>query len=239
MRRGRSLSFARALTPPLTLAAPALPRRRYNAAALAGWLYVLFLFGSHFAAGRPAAGVYAALARPLQAVQTAAALEVLHAAAGLVRSSPATAAVQVASRLVVLWGAGVASPAAAASPWAALMVAAWGASEPPRYAFYLYGLAGARPPAALTWVRYSAFLLLYPAGITGEIGCVWTAMRDAPAAAALSLRLPNAHNVVYDHAWVLAGLLLLYVPGSPYMIGHMVRQRKQVLGGGKGAAKEE
>lgn len=200
----------------------------------------MYLFVAHFAAGRPVGALYEALALPLQAVQTSAALEVLHAAAGLVRSSPVTAAVQVASRLVVLWGAVVVSPAAAASPWFALMVAAWALSEPPRYALYAIGLAGDPAPYALTWVRYSAFLVLYPAGITGEIGCVWAAMRDARAAAAVSLALPNAHNVVYDHAWCLAFLLTLYVPGSPYMIGHMVKQRASVLGGGggKGAKRE-
>lgn len=66
----------------------------YNAACAAGWAYVLALTAAHFSAGRPASELYAAVSGPLKVVQTAALLEVVHAATGLVRSAVATTALQ-------------------------------------------------------------------------------------------------------------------------------------------------
>ena len=70
----------------------------YNAACVAGWTYVLALTAAHFRAGRPASELYDAVEVPLKVVQTAALLEVVHAATGLVRSAVATTALQGAYR---------------------------------------------------------------------------------------------------------------------------------------------
>jgi very-long-chain (3R)-3-hydroxyacyl-CoA dehydratase len=67
----------------------------YNAACQAGWAYVLWLIVQHLAVERqPPSTLYAAIATPLQLVQTAALMEVLHAALGIVRSGVVTTAMQ-------------------------------------------------------------------------------------------------------------------------------------------------
>lgn len=139
------------------------------------------------------------------------------------------------ARLLVLWGIVHLSPAAQASPALALCFCAWALVEPTRYSFYLVKLLGRAPLYAHTWLRYSLFLVLYPAGILGEFGCLAAALLGD--AGALRVEQPNALNVAYSHQLALALLALLYPYGSYVMVGHMWRERvKQLGGGGSGGA---
>ena len=133
------------------------------------------------------------------------------------------------ARLTVLWLIVHFSPAAQSSPWLALCFTAWALVEPTRYSFYLVKQLGLTPVYAHTWLRYSLFLPLYPAGIVGEFGCLVTALLGD--AAALQVAQPNAYNLVYSHRFVLALLALLYPSGSITMVGHMWRERGKQLGG--------
>lgn len=142
---------------------------------------------------------------------------------------PATRA--VASRLVVLWGIVHVAPPAQVGPFFTLMTLSWGAVEVPRYGYYLVSLAGT-PPAALTWLRYSLFIVLYPTGITGEVGSLWTSLPFIRAHRVGEWALPNAHNVAFS--WYLslwAALVVVYPVGSYIMYSHMLKQRRKMLGG--------
>ena len=187
----------------------------YNAACAVGWAYVLYLTLLHAASGpADARTLWAALALPLTAVQSAAALEVAHAALGLVSSPVLTVAIQVSSRLILVWG--YTRPfAVCQGHWSLyLMAASWALSEVPRYAFYVLALRkGVPPPFPLFWLRYSLFLALYPTGILGELLQVWTALQ-AGACTGVGAR-------------ATACLLALYVVGSPYMILNMWGNRKR------------
>ena len=70
----------------------------YNAASLVAWAFINFALWAHYARGGSVAGAWAAVAAPLKVMQTAQLLEIAHAALGLVRSSPATTALQGARR---------------------------------------------------------------------------------------------------------------------------------------------
>ncbi len=207
--------------------------------------------GTTLAAGGSLAAVYAAVALPLKVVQTAALAEVAHAAAGLVRSPPGVTALQVASRLWVLWGLVNAAPAAATAravpllpfslppplPTPALslatLLAAWCAAEVIRYAFFAAKELGLQP-YPLLWARYSAFLLLYPLGISSELAMARLAIPALRASGTWSLALPNAANLGFAYwAACLAGVAV-YAPGAPLLYGYMRTQRRKVLGGGAG-----
>lgn len=174
-------------------------------------------------------------------MQTLAVMEVLHAATGLVPSAVGTTIVQVASRLVVLWAVVAAVPAAQTSPFFALMASSWAAVEVPRYAYLGARVLGVEL-APLKWARYSLFAVLYPSGITGEVGSIVAALPFFDASGALSVALPNAANFVYSHAFALRAVLaLVYPPGSWLMYTHMLAQRRKNLApaekdAGKGAA---
>lgn len=123
------------------------------------------------------------------------------------------------ARLFILWGVIDVAPQSQVSPFCALCVAAWAAVEVPRYALYLCDVTRASPPYALKWLRYSLFVVLYPAGIVGEVGCLLTAVAHVPRAYSL----------------FLCAAALLYLPGAPTMVGHMWAMRKKKLAEGERA----
>ena len=145
---------------------------------------------------------------------------------------------QVFARCVVLWGYVNPSRLAQRGWPFGLMLAAWAAIEVPRYVFYILNTLAVPVPYWLLWLRYSLSLFLYPFGIAGEIGCLVLAletMRTQAFALGLSWRQPNAWNVQYDHHLMIYVLLLLYLPGSPFMIRNMLLSRSKALAeaGGK------
>jgi len=87
---------------------------------------------------------------------------------------------------------------------------AWSVTEVVRYLFYFCGLLG-HVPYALFWLRYSLFMVLYPMGITGEMFQTFVGM--------------NAYwtGTLWYRVSVL--VVLVYLPGSPYMILNMWSNR--------------
>ena len=76
----------------------------------------------------------------------------MHAAAGLVGGSPATALMQWAGRSNVLFGVVAAVPEVQQRAAVGYMFLAWALSEVVRYPWYAASLAGACP-RWLTWLR--------------------------------------------------------------------------------------
>lgn len=87
--------------------------------------------------------------------QLVSALEVVHAAVGLVGGSPVTALMQWAGRSNVLFGVVAAVPEVQDRPAVGAMFLAWAMSEVIRYPWYAASVAGACPHW-LTWLRYVA-----------------------------------------------------------------------------------
>nr|CAH8869850.1 unnamed protein product [Trichobilharzia regenti] len=81
----------------------------------------------------------------------------------------------------------------------------------------------------LTWIRYSAFMVLYPTGISGEILLVLGGIKSLKETGKYSVNLPNALNCSFSYLVVLVVALIIYVPGSKTMYTHMLRQRKKIL----------
>lgn len=198
----------------------------YNTSLCIGWAWVLQRLLFALKAHSP---TYGAVAMPLQIFQTLAAMEVIHAAVGLVRASAMTTAVQVASRLFVLWGIVYLIPDVRTSIAFNLMVAAWSLTEVPRYFYFAFSAQG-KPPRALVWLRYSTFLLLYPIGASSEFITVYLALPFIKQTALLGVSMPNAFNFSFDYWLMCCFTLLCYFPGLPYMYSHMIRQRRKYLG---------
>lgn len=116
----------------------------------------------------------------------------------------------------------------AQSQWGAgVMVIAWSLAEIPRYIFYIFALlsgdATKGTPYPLFWIRYSAFMILYPSGITGELTVLYSATRDS-----------NFLNMFGEHfAGIIYVLFMLtmssYVLGGPLMIMNMLGNRKSAF----------
>ena len=143
----------------------------YNSLSFLLWAYILYvtaeiMFLSPYPTWRSAnAAVHSALSQFALVTESLAALEVLHAAAGLVRASPLTTALQVAGRNTVLWA--IARNYPDVMEWEvgfgyASLLMAWAAAEVVRYSYFVVVLLGkvqggeengAKVPEWLVWVR--------------------------------------------------------------------------------------
>lgn len=148
----------------------------YNGICLALWVIVtlraIFLIPILFAHDQ-LYGLLEALHLPVKLAQTLAILEIFHALVGIVRANPLTTALQVASRLLLVWvildlfpeivvknrllGSRTQYYAGTiGGPYGyAGIILAWGVTECIRYSFFVWkeGLGNGRVPEWLTWLR--------------------------------------------------------------------------------------
>ncbi|KAJ1559624.1 hypothetical protein HK405_009913, partial [Cladochytrium tenue] len=124
----------------------------YNVLSAIAWLAVAVAAATYLPAHDH---LYLRAGRAIAIVQSFAVLEIIHSALGLVRSPVLTTAMQVFSRLFLVWGVCAAFPfKTVVGHWAyTSMVLAWGVTEVVRYSFYCANLiAWQGPPyAALVW----------------------------------------------------------------------------------------
>jgi len=201
----------------------------YNLLSCAGWAVILLISVSHLVKVRLAHldDLWSEIELPLKIVQTAAVLEVVHSMIGLVKSPWATALMQVFSRVWTVWAILDVAPPAQASVFMVLAVVSWSLVEIPRYLFYALNLLKA-VPFPIFWLRYSLFAILYPTGISGELGCMYYAY----------LYLKNSDKYIWTplvtapqfkiSLFILVVIVAItYIPGSPKMYMHMVKTRKK------------
>ncbi|KAI0405945.1 PTPLA-domain-containing protein [Xylaria palmicola] len=197
----------------------------YNLVSLAAWTH-LTARALRTAATATTGGTVAAehLVPHITALQTAALVEVAHAALGLVRVSPATTALQVGGRNLVVWTVARRFPAlllvAGARGRAAFLgcLLAWGCSDVLRYAFFAAAAASrsGRAPGWLKWLRYTAFIPLYPIGFLSEASLVYLALVEGEGV-----------GVLY-RVYLFVGLLA-YIPASYILYTYMLSQRRRAL----------
>lgn len=113
-----------------------------------------------------------------------------------------TTVMQVASRFLLVWGIANQFPRVArSSPAYSTMLLAWSTTEVIRYSYFAVNLAYGYVPAALTWLRYNTFFVLYPLGISSECWLLYLATGPA------SKRMQGLQ-------WALWAVLAVYVPGE-------------------------
>ncbi|BCR83346.1 protein tyrosine phosphatase-like domain-containing protein [Aspergillus chevalieri] len=167
----------------------------------------------------------------LISAQSLAILEILHSLLGLVRAPVMTTLMQVASRLLLVWGImypfgdhgavgkGIVGGFGEGQlgDYAFLgCLGAWGVTECIRYGFFALQVSGVGVPGWWTWLRYNTFYVLYPLGISSECTMVVKALQ--PAA--------ELHPAFW---WFLVVVLGIYVPGSYILYTHMIAQRRKAL----------
>ena len=216
----------------------------YNASLIAGWAYVLVFAGLAFV-NTGADSVYATVEIPLLIAQSAACLEVVHAILGIARSPVVVTAMQVSSRIMVVWGVLWVSPPSRTSTLVLAningtdiglgvpsLLLCWGITECVRYSFYFFKLVG-NVPSAVVWARYTFFIVLCPLGVASELWCAYSGFPHVLKSKAFSFAMPNAYNVSVHFPTIQILFFLGYVPGFPMLYQYMLKQRRTVLGGKK------
>ncbi|ORY19592.1 tyrosine phosphatase-like protein [Clohesyomyces aquaticus] len=192
----------------------------YNAVSTALWGLVLSGVVSTAATNGVTNGaVYAQNENFCRLTQSLAILEVVHSLSGIVRAPLLTTLMQVASRLLLVWGIAYNFPQTTKnSPAYSSMLVAWSVTEVVRYSYFVFVLAGTGVPALWTWLRYNTFLVLYPVGVASETWLVYKAIGPA-----------SKINEVYGY--VLYGILATYVPGFYMLFTYMLKQRRRIMRG--------
>ncbi|KAK4537052.1 hypothetical protein CDCA_CDCA10G3077 [Cyanidium caldarium] len=181
--------------------------------------------------------------RAVQCFQTAALLELLHAALVWVRASVLVTGMQIASRVFVVWFMLTPFARELSADGYTTLVLTWSLTETVRYAYFAVqtyaamwmpnvrgGGSAAAVPHWLSWLRYSTFVVLYPLGVSCEMWSVWCALPLIRRSGFLRVRMPNAWNVAFDLEWLCYAVLCGYPPGLWRMYTHMLRQRTRHLG---------
>ncbi|GJP66313.1 hypothetical protein CLOP_g23220 [Closterium sp. NIES-67] len=206
----------------------------YNLAQALGWAAALVLLLHDAIVSGSVSNAYAVAGPIVGYCQLASVLEVLHAATGLVHSGVLTAAMQWSGRSHVLFTVLGRLPQIQAHVSVFILLVTWSLSEIIRYPQYAFSLLGCCP-AWLTWLRYTAFIPLYPIGIfAGEMTLMY-----------LSLPLirpekPFQHifgMLPFEYYHFVVGLLLCYPFLWMHLYRHMFRQRRKKLSGEKGTGK--
>ena len=98
-------------------------------------------------------------------------IEIFHSMIGLVPTPIPTLLLQSFARLIIMVGICVVIPESLANYDITVfsgLTLAWSITEVIRYGFYVIKMFGIATPYWLVWLRYSAFLVLYPLGLVCE-----------------------------------------------------------------------
>merc|ERR1712046_550536 len=170
-------------------------------------------------------------------------MEVVHAALGIVPSNPVVMAMQIASRVlaVEVLNCGVAARVSGTLPWVLMLIFAWSVTEVIRYSFYALSSAGIKL-FPLTWLRYSTFLILYPIGVSGELGVFsfgYPIVAERHSGKECGLMPCGLFGKVFAAGLGGIGIWIIYLACFPMLYGTMLAQRKKVLGKRQAASKDK
>ncbi|KAL1231134.1 Very-long-chain (3R)-3-hydroxyacyl-CoA dehydratase hpo-8 [Trichinella pseudospiralis] len=200
----------------------------YNTVQFIGWSLIFWKIVIGLLTGITLNHVYSVVGYQVEFFQTLALLEIVHSYTGLVRSPTVTTAIQVLSRLFILWPITHCVVEAQSSLGTFLYITAWSISEIVRYSFYALNIL-AVTPKFLIWLRYTLFIGLYPLGVAGELLAIFAAMAPIGRRKLFTLEMPNIFNMSFNFYYSLFFIIPLYIPLFPKLYIYMLKQRKKVL----------
>lgn len=160
--------------------------------------------------------------------QLIAALEIVHAAIGIVGGSPMMSLMQWAGRSNILWGIVRSIPEVQNSLYVGAMLLAWSLSEVIRYPWYAASTLQ-MCPQWLTWLRYTAFIPLYPIGVIGEMMSAFKALDLLKERGLHSFSMPNFFNMSFDYRGFMICVLCAYPFLWWQLYSTLLRQRAKKL----------
>ncbi|KAI5019138.1 hypothetical protein ZWY2020_044026 [Hordeum vulgare] len=166
----------------------------------------------------------------LRLLQTCAVLDTIHAAVGLVPTSPFLAFLQWGGRTHFVLALLRQIPEVQDSPSVFITFMAWSISEVIRYSHYALTTIKVCP-AWLTYLRYTAFIPLYPIGVgPGEM---WTMYQALPFVKERDLYSGFFAKFSMSYHSFLVGLLLCYPLLWLKLYLHVFKQQVQAGKGGQ------
>lgn len=166
-------------------------------------------------------------------------LEIMHPIFGYVKGGPFFPMMQIGGRLLILFGNLQFQPKLQKMPVTTYLFLVWTINDIIRYSYYIVNRADSTrvfikkyllPP--LKWLRYSAWIILYPFGFTCEAVIIFRNMIYLHSNPRGSITMPNKYNFTFDYLTFLRIYLLLFMaPGMYVLMKHMYNRRLRKLGG--------
>lgn len=205
----------------------------YNLIMFIGFSYVFWFLALRMYWHGPDAysSTIESVGTPIAVLQCLALAEVVHPILGIVRSGVLQSLMQLWGRNFVLFFVIFAQEGLQEAPHVHWLFFVWSAIEIVRYPFYMLKSTGENQGKLLTWLRYTIWIPLYPAGMLLEVAVINAAVPLFEMSGKYSFKLPNSLNFAFDFASVLRLYIFLYPVAGLYMLKHMWTQRKKVLGG--------
>ncbi|CAL8462803.1 g2336 [Coccomyxa elongata] len=202
----------------------------YNNVQLLGWSFILWETAYGLVVSKDASNIYESVGYAVRLCQGAALLETVHTAVGLTKGSVPLSFLQWFGRSNVLFLI-LHSVPELQRHWAVpVLFIAWALADICRYPWYAAALVGT-PPKLLTWLRYTAFIPLYPLGIFGgEMPIIHAGLPYLKDRGLHSLEMPNRFNFAFSYYYfALAGLYFILPVAFLQLYGYMLRQRSKRL----------
>lgn len=158
--------------------------------------------------------------------QILAAIEVLNAAFGVVRTGVVPTFIQVVGRNFILFIIFGCLEEMQNKPVVFFVFYLWSAIEIFRYPFYMLGCVDTEWKT-LTWLRYTIWIPLYPLGVLAEAVAVVQSIPIFDEAKLFSIPLPKAIGTSIPFSYVLKGYLVLMVLGLYINFRHLYKQRRR------------
>ncbi|XP_058099074.1 uncharacterized protein LOC131243611 isoform X2 [Magnolia sinica] len=190
----------------------------YNSLQAFGWMLSLSRILSSFISTNSINGAYASAGDIICLLQTASFLEVIHSAIGIVPSGVLLSLMQWGGRTHFLLAIVRKIVEVQELPSVFITFVAWSISEVIRYSQYALNCIG-MCPSWLTYLRYTAFIPLYPIGVApGEMWLMYQALpliKEKKLYANVFDRLPFSyysfvkHEEIYDPQSSLRPFILM------------------------------
>ncbi|XP_057299973.1 very-long-chain (3R)-3-hydroxyacyl-CoA dehydratase-like [Hydractinia symbiolongicarpus] len=164
--------------------------------------------------------------------QLAAIIEVINPLVGIVKTGVTAPLMQVGGRNFVLFVLIVPVKEFHHDWTVFVLFFAWAAIEVIRYPFYIITLHR-YTNIVIEWLRYSAWIPLYPAGMSCEVLIMYRSIWISKDSKRWEYPLPNTLNISISLSSIIGFCLCAYTPVALQLMKHMWILRKRKLGGQK------
>ncbi|KAI4368820.1 hypothetical protein MLD38_017335 [Melastoma candidum] len=199
----------------------------YNSLQSFGWSLCLIRISISFLSTGSVSGAYASAGQLVCLLQVVAFLEVVHGALGIVPSGVSFPLMQWGGRSHFLLAIVRQIPEVQELPSVFITFVAWCCSDVIRYAQYTLNRLKICPPW-VTYIRYTAFIVLYPLGIAP--GEMWLMFQALPHIKETNLYEDLFSGLPFSYHEFVSGLLLLYPFLWLKLYLHLFKQRRLKLG---------
>ncbi|XP_044262033.1 very-long-chain (3R)-3-hydroxyacyl-CoA dehydratase [Tribolium madens] len=204
----------------------------YNLFMYVGFMYVVCVLSVRYIkeGSDSFPGTYAAAGSAMCFLQLIQILEVMHPLFGYVKGGAFVPALQVGGRFFVLILMLEFEPRLQTMPVVFYLFMTWSAIEIIRYPYYMSQLLK-KENGLLTWLRYTAWIVLYPIGFICEGVIIFRNLIFMEQDNTWSVTISTPFEFTFKFATVLRLYLLIgMIPGMYTLMSHMYKQRKLKIG---------